>query len=118
MVRERTRMKIIATFVLATAPVLLAQIPNPTQQTPTAVDNGLPQPIFKVTVVSRTILAINYQHRNGSTKVDLHGTELMPLSKGVADVASNTGATRMTVRFEKLGQPSQFGPEFLTFVLW
>ena len=71
-------MKIIATLLLATAPFLLAQVPNPTQQMPTAVDNGLPQPIFRVTVVSRTIPAINYQHRNGATKVDLHGTELMP----------------------------------------
>ena len=48
-----------------------------------------------------------------ATKVDLHGTELMPMSKGTADVASNTGATRMTVRFEKLDQPSRYGPEFL-----
>ena len=95
------------------------RMPNPTQQmSNNQVDTSVPQPIFRVTVVSRTIPAINYQHRNGSTKVDLHGTELMPLSKGTADVASNTGATRMTVRFEKLGQPSQFGPEFLTFVLW
>ncbi len=111
-------MKIRATLLFAAAPFLLAQVPNPTQQLSGSVDNGVPQPIFRVTVVSRTIPAINYQHRNGTTKVDLHGTELMPLSKGVADVASNTGATRMTVRFEKLGQPSQFGPEFLTFVLW
>src|ERR1700733_7468760 len=111
-------MKTAAALLLATAPFLLAQIPNPTQQMTNNVDTSIPQPIFRVTVVSRTIPAINYQHRNGATKVDLHGTELMPMSKGVADVASNTGATRMTVRFEKLGQPSQFGPEFLTFVLW
>lgn len=111
-------MKIPAALLLATAPFLLAQVPNPTQQTANNVDTSIPQPIFRVTVVSRTIPAINYQHRNGATKVDLHGTALMPMSRGVADVASNTGATRMTVRFEKLGQPSQFGPEFLTFVLW
>ena len=111
-------MKITATLLLAAAPFLLAQVPNPTQQLSNNVDTSAPQVIFRVTVVARTIPAINYQHRNGATKVDLHGTELMPLSKAVADVASNTGATRMTVRFEKLGQPSQFGPEFLTFVLW
>jgi outer membrane protein OmpA-like peptidoglycan-associated protein len=111
-------MRISATLLLVATPLLLAQVPNPTQQLSAPVDTNAPQAIFKVTVVSRTIPAINYQHRNGTTKVDLHGTELMPLSKGEATVASNTGATRMTVRFEKLGQPSQFGPEFLTFVLW
>src|SRR5579863_294851 len=112
-------MKIAATLVLGAVSLAYAQVPNPTQQLPSGnVSTDVPQPIFKVTVVSRTIPAINYHHRNGATKVDLHGTELMPMSKGVADVASNTGATRMTVRFEKLDQPSRFGPEFLTFVLW
>src|SRR4051812_22633744 len=104
-----------ATLLLGAASLLYAQVPNPTQQlpSPSNVATDVPQPIFKVTVVSRTIPAINYHHRNGSTKVDLHGTELMPTAKGTADVASNTGATRMTVRFEKLDQPSRFGPEFL-----
>ncbi len=111
-------MKIVATLFLGAAPFLLAQVPNPTQQTPTNVDTSVPAPIFKVTVVSRTIPAVNYNHRSGTTKIDLRGTELMPTSKGTADVQSNTGATRMTVRFEKLDQPSRFGPEFLTFVLW
>ncbi len=112
-------MKIAATLILGAVSIAYAQVPNPTQQLPSGnVSTDVPQPIFRVTVVSRTIPAINYHHRNGATKVDLHGTELMPMSKGVADVASNTGATRMTVRFEKLDQPSRFGPEFLTFVLW
>jgi outer membrane protein OmpA-like peptidoglycan-associated protein len=112
-------MKIPTALLLAVTPLLLAQVPNPTQQmSNNQVDTSIPQPIFRVTVVSRTIPAINYQHRNGATKVDLHGTELMPMAKGVADVSSNTGATRLTVRFEKLDQPSRFGPEFLTFVLW
>src|SRR5690242_7531962 len=42
----------------------------------------------------------------------------MPASKGVAEITINTGATRISVRFEKLDQPGRFGPEFLTFVLW
>lgn len=109
----------LAATILAGASLLGAQIPNPTQQSPSnpaTPDAG--QPIFKVTVVSRTIPAINYHHRTGTTKVDLHGTELMPMAKGTADVTSNTGATRITVRFEKLDQPGRYGPEFLTFVLW
>ena len=112
-------MKIATTVLLGVASLLYGQEPNPTQQIPPgapAPDAG--QPIFRVTVVSRTIPAINYHHRTGMTKVDLRGTELMPMSRGTADVTSNTGASRMTVRFEKLDQPSRFGPEFLTFVLW
>src|ERR1700722_13876853 len=112
-------MKLAATLLLGTVFFLNAQVPNPTQQPgPNNAATDGSQPIFRVTVVSRTIPAINYHHRNGMTKVDLHGTELMPLSRGTAEVASNTGATRMTVRFEKLDQASHFGPEFLTFVLW
>lgn len=111
-------MRITATFLLGLTPLLFAQVPNPTQQNPTPVDTGASAPIFKVTVVSRTIPAVNYNHRSGTTKIDLRGTELMPMARGTADVQSNTGATRMTVRFDKLDQPSRFGPEFLTFVLW
>ncbi len=106
-----------ATLFLAAG--LYAQIPNPTQQTPAgSPSSDVPQPIFKVTVVSRTIPAINYHHRTGTTKIDLRGTELMPAARGTADVASNTGATRMTIRFEKLDNPMRFGAEFLTFVAW
>jgi outer membrane protein OmpA-like peptidoglycan-associated protein len=112
-------MKVATTLLLGAVSFLYAQEPNPTQQIPAgAAPSDGSQPIFRVTVVSRTIPAINYHHRTGMTKVDLHGTELMPMSRGTADVASNTGATRMTVRFEKLDQPSRYGPEFLTFVLW
>jgi outer membrane protein OmpA-like peptidoglycan-associated protein len=111
-------MKIAATLIFGVA-VAFAQVPNPTQGASTVpVRTDGPQPIFRVTVVSRTIPAVNYHHRTGSTKIDLRGTELMPASKGTADVTSNTGATKMHVTFEKLDDASRFGPEFLTFVLW
>jgi outer membrane protein OmpA-like peptidoglycan-associated protein len=112
-------MKKTVTLLLGSVSFLFAQIPNPTQQvSPNNVATDVGQPIFRVTVVSRTIPAVNYHHRTGTTKIDLRGTELMPTARGTADVASNTGATRMTVRFDKLDQPGRFGPEFLTFVLW
>jgi len=111
-------MKKTATLLFGAVSFLYSQIPNPTQQQPINTPSDGNQPIFRVTVVSRTIPAVNYHHRNGTTKIDLRGTELMPAAKATADVASNTGATRMTVRFEKLDQPGRYGPEFLTFVLW
>ena len=109
-------MKFVASFVAFSA-LLSAQEPNPTQG-PRAVPTGDNVPIFRVTVVSRTIKAINFHHRTGSTNVDLKGTALMPLSTGVARVQSNTGATKMTLDIKKMSAPQSFGPEYLTFVAW
>jgi outer membrane protein OmpA-like peptidoglycan-associated protein len=96
------------------------QIPNPTQQQRalTPSDTGQPMPIFRVTVVSRTTKAINYHHRTGSTRVDFRGTELMPAARGEAKVESQMGSTKIQTRLEKLGPPAQFGPEYMTYVLW
>src|SRR5438270_5081915 len=98
---------------------VLAQVPNPTQQQTSVVANsGVPMPIFRVTVVSRTTKAINYHHRTGSTKVDFRGTELMPTAKGEAKVDSLMGSTKVETYLDKMTPPSQYGPEFMTYVLW
>src|SRR5438132_12306189 len=98
---------------------VLAQVPNPTQQqTSTVVNSGQPVPIFRVTVVSRTTKAINYHHRTGSTHIDFRGTELMPLAKGEATVNSQMGSTKIETSLQKMSPASQFGPEYMTFVLW
>lgn len=100
--------------MLATA---LAQAPNPTQQgAEPPRDAG--QPVFRVTVVSRTISAINYHHRSGTTKIDFRGTELMPQARGEARVQSQMGSTKVDVHVDHLTPASQFGPEYLTYVLW
>ncbi len=96
---------------------LQAQEPNPTQ-TVIRQSGDAPQPIFRVTVVSRTTKAVNFHHRKGSTMVDFRGTALMPLAKGDAKVESNTGATKVQTHFEKIGDATQFGPGYLTYVLW
>lgn len=51
-----------------------------------------PQPIYRVTVVSRTLEAVNYEHRGGPTKIDFQGTVLLPKAKGDATVESKRGA--------------------------
>ena len=96
---------------------VIAQVPNPTQQSP-AANNGQPMPIFRVTVVSRTTKAINYHHRSGSTQIDFRGTELMPSARGEARVDSQMGSTKVETRLEKMGPANQFGPEYMTYVLW
>jgi outer membrane protein OmpA-like peptidoglycan-associated protein len=98
---------------------LLAQVPNPTQtgqQPPN--DTGVPAPIFRVTVVSRTTKAINYHHRTGTTHIDFRGTELMPSARGEASVDSRLGSTKIETRLEHMTPANQFGPEYMTYVLW
>ena len=50
-------------------------------------------PIYHVTVVERTIKAVNYQYRNGPTFIDFRGTVLLPKGKGEATVESRQGRT-------------------------
>jgi outer membrane protein OmpA-like peptidoglycan-associated protein len=97
-----------------------AQIANPTQGTvnQAPVNTGQPVPIFRVSVVSRTTKAINYHHRTGSTHIDFRGTELMPLAKGEATVNSQMGSTKIETSLQKMSPASQYGPEYMTFVLW
>src|SRR5580704_3374788 len=76
------------------------------------------QPIFRVTVVERTTNAVSYRHRSGWTKVDLHGTPLAPDATGHADVNSRPGYIEAKTEMHKLLPASQYGPEYLTYVLW
>ena len=112
-------MKATALLFLALG-ALVAQVPNPTQQQPalSPANTGQPMPIFRITVVSRTTKAVNYHHRTGSTHIDFRGTELMPLARGEAKVDSQMGSTKVETTFNHLSPASQYGPEFMTFVLW
>jgi outer membrane protein OmpA-like peptidoglycan-associated protein len=76
------------------------------------------QPIFRVTVVERTTNAVSYRHRSGWTKVDLHGTPLAPQSTGHADVNSRPGYIEAKAEMHRLLPASQYGPEYMTYVLW
>src|SRR6266700_3858660 len=104
-------------LVLLTASLVCAQAPSPVQSGVTPMPNGT-VPVFHVEVTSKTIRAVNYHHRQGTTKIDFRGTALMPDARGSADVTPNTGAARVSLRFDRLSNPAQFGPEYLTFVLW
>jgi outer membrane protein OmpA-like peptidoglycan-associated protein len=112
-------MKIPGLILLAAA-VLTAQIPNPTQQSPAGppVQTGQAMPIFRVTVVSRTTKAINYHHRTGTTHIDFRGTELMPAARGEASVSSQMGSTKIETTLHHMTPASQYGPEYMTYVLW
>src|SRR6202163_2118448 len=91
---------------------------QPVQQGHVQLDRSGSVPIFRVTVVERTTKAINYRHRSGSTPVDFRGTSLMPDARGEAIVNSKQGRIEINARMEHLSPATQYGPEYLTYVLW
>ncbi|HEY1342264.1 MAG TPA: OmpA family protein [Bryobacteraceae bacterium] len=112
-------MKLTGVLFLTVA-AALAQVPNPTQQQHalTPAETGQAMPVFRVTVVSRTTKAINYHHRNGSTRIDFRGTELMPTARGEAKVESQMGSTKIETSLDHMTPAGQYGPEYMTYVLW
>jgi outer membrane protein OmpA-like peptidoglycan-associated protein len=87
-------------------------------QTTLAVEPLSPTPIFHVTVISRSVQAVNYKHRGGASKLDFAGTDLMPAANGLAKVESKKGYTEIEVEFSGLQKPTTFGNEYLTYILW
>jgi len=100
---------VLATLVIASTTVSWAQTP---------VEKPGTVPIYQVTVVERTVRAVDYQYRTGPTKVDFRGTVLLPHAKGDATVESKRGRTEMEAKFEHVPPPTRFGREYLTYVLW
>jgi outer membrane protein OmpA-like peptidoglycan-associated protein len=74
--------------------------------------------IYHVTMVGKTVTAINYQHRSGSTMIDFRGTPLLPLAKGQAKIDSKKGSITIDAKFNNLQSAQMFGREYLTYVLW
>ena len=56
-------------------------------------------PTFRVVVVSRSVQAVNYRHRSGSTKLDFAGTD--------SDAAGRwRGRSQQQARFDRPSRPS------------
>jgi outer membrane protein OmpA-like peptidoglycan-associated protein len=87
-------------------------------QTNVDVEHMSPTPTFRVTVISRSVQAVNYEHRSGASKVDFAGTDLMPSANGEAKVNSKRGSIEIEAEFGNLQKPTTFGQEYLTYVLW
>jgi outer membrane protein OmpA-like peptidoglycan-associated protein len=96
----------------------LSAFAQTTQQTTVAVDPASPTFVFRVNVVSRSVQAVNYEHRSGSSKLDFAGTDLMPSANGEAKVNSKRGSIEVDAEFGDLKRPTTFGNEYLTYVLW
>jgi outer membrane protein OmpA-like peptidoglycan-associated protein len=83
-----------------------------------SAQNDASAPIYRVTVVERTVKAVNYFYRSGPTQIDFRGTVLMPQGKGEATVESHQGRTEIDARLEHIKPSQQYGREYLTYVLW
>ena len=116
---QRVATAFLLTVVVAAArpaQVTAQAAPNPTQQIVATPQGEIP--VFRVTVVGRTVPAINYRPRSGDTRINFGGTTLMPKAKGWASVEGEKGYIKIDARFDDLAAPRQFGREYLTYVLW
>ena len=109
----KTKLLLVAGIILG-----LSAFAQTNSQTTMVVEPMSPTPIFRVTVVSRSVQAVNYKHRGGATKLDFAGTDLMPRANGQAKVESKKGYIEIEVEFGNLQKPTTFGNEYLTYILW
>jgi len=107
-----------ALLFAATIVLSLPALAQTNSQTTAAVSPTGATPTFRVTVISRSTQAVNYEHRSGSSKLDFAGTDLMPSANGVAEVNSKRGSIAIEAEFGDLQKPTAFGNEYLTYVLW
>jgi outer membrane protein OmpA-like peptidoglycan-associated protein len=106
-------------MLLAIGSVLgLSAFAHASPQAALVIEPVSPAPLFRVIVINRTVQAINYRHREGVTDVDFAGTALLPSADGNAKVRSKRGTMEVEAEFEKLQNPTTFGNEYLTYVLW
>ena len=69
-------------------------------------------------LLSRKTSAVTYEARR-TTKVDLVGTPLMPRTRGEAEIKTeSSGPVAIKAKMRDLTPATQFGPEYLTYVLW
>ena len=105
-------------FAAAAVALSLPAVAQTNSQTTIAVEPLSPTPTFRVVVISRSVQAVNYEHRSGSSKLDFAGTALMPSANGEARVNSKRGSIEIEAEFGNLQKPTTFGNEYLTYVLW
>lgn len=87
-------------------------------QATTVIETKGAMSTYRVVVISRSVQAVNYQHRSGATDVDFAGTALLPSADGKAKVRSKRGTMEVEAEFGNLQNPTTFGGEYLTYVLW
>jgi outer membrane protein OmpA-like peptidoglycan-associated protein len=68
--------------------------------------------------LTKSTKAVGYVVGGGSTTIDFLPSDLMRHATGKANVTARQGKTEIDAAFKGLAQPTTFGAEFLTYVLW
>ena len=105
-------MKHTLLFVIESALSVSAFAQAGPQESIALVPVGL-MPTYVVDETSRTVEAVDYQHRSGASEVDLAGTALLPSADGKAKVHSKRGTIKVEADFGNLQCPTTFGAEYL-----
>ena len=87
---------------------MLSAFAQTNSQTTIVVEPMGPAPVFQVNVVSRSVQAVNYRYRSGSSKLDFAGTDLMPSANGEAKVNSKAGSVEIEAEFGDLQSANDF----------
>lgn len=89
------------------------------QTQPGATSSGTSQATAPpAATVSRTTKALNYRLRGEPVEISFHGTDLMANASGEARVEGKKSSIDIDAKFENLDDPTRFGLEYLTYVLW
>lgn len=105
-------------FVAFASALNLSGFAQTNAQPTMTVESGGSASAFHVIEISRTVKAVNYRYRGGSTSLDFAGTALLPSANGKAKVRSKRGTIEVEAEFGNMRSPTTFGGEYLTYVLW
>jgi outer membrane protein OmpA-like peptidoglycan-associated protein len=106
-------------FLLAVGSVLsLSAFAQANPQATRVLESTGSASAYRVILISRSVQAINYEHRSGASDIDFAGTALLPSANGKAKVRSKRGTMEVEAEFQNLQNPTAFGNEYLTYVLW
>jgi hypothetical protein len=68
--------------------------------------------------LTHSVRVFDYQHRTFPTSIDLRGTALLPEAHGTVGLVGKVGNLDANAAFMGMLPASQFGAEYLTYVLW
>jgi outer membrane protein OmpA-like peptidoglycan-associated protein len=105
------------TVTVMSALLLVMFATGSAQNSPPAETRG-PQPLYEVTIVSRTTKALNYGYLSAPTRIDFKATPVLTGARGEATVEPKRGSTLLNMRFEDVPPPTRFGAQYLTYVVW
>ena len=112
----RTAGLLLACAAFLATPAFSQTARNPTQLPSATTEQDVP--VFRMTVVGRTLPSINYRPRRGDTRINFAGTALLPKAKGWASITGEKGYIKIDAKFDELEPPGRYGVEYLTYVLW